>query len=411
MVDKAEIKSINDSTYEVEMPSGDKVEIGDKEAVDFKPSLKLNRWDGECFIKLGLPTADKITPVVEVGKVKWRGQKMETHFYPLEPKVVATKDKDGRDRQFGQNELGGFEFEIVLKEKPATNQIALDIQMQGLRFAYQPPLTQQEIEQGAIRPENVVGSYAVYHATKKNNEYMTGKAFHIYRPHLADAVGAEAWADLNINGDVLTITLPQDFLDEAIYPVTVDPDFGYDTIGGSSVEIADKIGVESFRVGSAWEMLAPGGTANLIKAYMDGANACDCTAFINQKDSVAAGQHGQIAVSAEVTCYPPPNWWEFPLASEALTSGVVYILNVMGDHASLAGGTYYIYFDENGAEAVASYYELHNYAAPESPWVVAAEGTTRDYSIYCNYTEVAPPVGLENKSANMGSKMVAAGLI
>ncbi|GAJ08531.1 unnamed protein product, partial [marine sediment metagenome] len=128
---------------------------------------------------MGLPTAEKVTPVVEAGKVKWRGQKVETRFYPLEPKTVTAKNKRGRDIQSTQNELGGFEFEIVLKEKPATNQIVLDIQARGLRFSYQPPLTQQEIDRGADRPDNVVGSYAVYHATKKNNQYMTGKAFHM----------------------------------------------------------------------------------------------------------------------------------------------------------------------------------------------------------------------------------------
>ncbi|GAI91778.1 unnamed protein product, partial [marine sediment metagenome] len=242
-------KLINDTTFEVELLGKDKVEIGDRESTNFKPHLKLNRWGGECFIKVGLPTTEKITPVVEAGKVKWRGRKVEAHFYPLEPKTVITKDNKGRDRQFDQNELGGFEFEVVLKEKPATNEINLDFETRGLRFAYQPPLhpdhptwadTNGNGIVNSFRPENVVGSYAAYHATRRNihasaedaEKYKTGKAFHIYRPHLVDAVGVEGWADLNISNGVLTITLPQEFLDEAMYPVIVDPDFGYTTIGG-----------------------------------------------------------------------------------------------------------------------------------------------------------------------------------
>lgn len=38
---------IDDTTYEITLPFGDKVEIGDKDAPDFKPHLKLNRWDGD----------------------------------------------------------------------------------------------------------------------------------------------------------------------------------------------------------------------------------------------------------------------------------------------------------------------------------------------------------------------------
>ncbi|GAJ08535.1 unnamed protein product [marine sediment metagenome] len=39
-------KQINPTTYEAELAGGAKVEIGDREAVDFKPHLKLNRWGG-----------------------------------------------------------------------------------------------------------------------------------------------------------------------------------------------------------------------------------------------------------------------------------------------------------------------------------------------------------------------------
>jgi hypothetical protein len=32
---------------------------------------------------------------------------------------------------------------------------------------------------------------------------------------------------------ILTITIPQDFLDKAVYPITVDPTFGYTSVGAS----------------------------------------------------------------------------------------------------------------------------------------------------------------------------------
>lgn len=396
----AKIKPINDTTFEVEMPSGDKVEIGDREATKFKPHLKLNRWGDECFLAIQ-PAGyieQEIEEELEGDKIKCKYKvkqediefELESEFYPLEPRtVVAAKDRRGRDVPFTQNELGGFEFEVVLKEKPVSNQIVFDIQAQGLRFSYQPPLTQGEIDKGTIRPDNVIGSYAVYHAIRGNShgnnvdaeKYKTGKAFHIYRPHLVDAVGSEAWADLNIFNGVLAIILPQQFLDEAVYPVTVDPDFGYTAIGGSSIAIGTYD--TSMRAGSAWAMPAPGGTANYIKAYLESEWNPGCKAFINQKDSVAAGQHGQIATKENLGITPGPHWEQFNLANEPLTAAVVYILNVTCDYAAI--GETHLYYDANGA--VASYIEYQIYAAPESPWVVNPEGTTLDYSIYCNYTE------------------------
>ncbi|MBA7577293.1 hypothetical protein ES708_19140 [subsurface metagenome] len=393
-------KPINPTTYEVELAGGDKVEIGEREAVDFKPHLKLNRWGGECFIKVGLPTTEKISPVVEEGKIKWCGQKIDTRFYPLEPRTVIAKDKHGRDVSFTQNGLGGFEFEIALKEKPTTNQIVFDIEAQELRFSYQPPLHPDHPtwNEEASCPENVVGSYAVYHATKKNNKYMTGKAFHIYRPIAEDALGNKAWCSLHIDGYIdpksLTITLPQQFMDEAIYPVTIDPDFGRTTIGETWYSIAEGPGKadREYRRGAAWTMPAPGGTANWIKAYLYGdfgEDPCDCKVFINQKDSGGAGTHGQIATKENLGCALAADWEQFNLASEALTAAVVYILNIIGDMDSIYYNCRYrVAGDANGA--VASYMEGEaDYDAPASPWVENPEGTTIDYSIYCNYS---PPV-------------------
>ena len=419
-----EIVPINPTTYEVTLAGGDKVEIGDREATKFKPHLKLNRWGGECFIAIQ-PAGEiesEFEPELEGGKIKYKYKvkqqgfelELESEFYPLEPRTVIAKDKDGRDRQFTQNELGGFEFTLTLEKKPTTNQITFDIQTQGLRFSYQPPLTQKEIDDGAIRPENVVGSYAVYHATRGNmhasqadaEKYKTGKAFHIYRPHLVDAHGAEAWANLNISDGALTITLPQEFLNAAVYPVTIDPDLGETAIGGTPLVFVDSS--NTYRVGSAWTM-PQAGTANYIKAYFGGDDAVDVKACINQKDSGGVGEHGQIAIKTNNNCVAAPHWEQFTLADEPLTSGVTYILNFKGNPDDLAiFDNYNCYYDANGA--VASYKTLDTWVPDDDPCHLAPpEGTTNDYSIYCNYSEVA--VGIENKSANMAAKMVAAGLI
>ena len=137
-----------------------------------------------------------------------------------------------------------IEIDIVVDSKPLSNVFTYDIQTKGLSFHYQPELTQEEIAEGGIyRPDNIVGSYAVYHSSKANNykysngtekNYKTGKAFHIYRPKAYDVKGEWRWCDLYIDNDKLVVTVPQDFLDTAKYPVVVDPKFGVETEGGSA---------------------------------------------------------------------------------------------------------------------------------------------------------------------------------
>lgn len=206
------------------------VEIGDEKQPDFKPRLKLKKWNNEVNFSVGLISSDK-NPKVTVADdlVEWSGKDYDAKFYPLD-----------------LGEDGGIEFEFTLRKKPKSNQIDLSIQAKGLEFHYQPPLTEQERLEMVDRPKNVEGSYAAYHSFKTGDytqlggqNYATGKAFHIYRPHAIDADGKETYADLQIDtaSSVLTIIMPQSFLDTATYPIWVDPTFGYTSVGASSYSL------------------------------------------------------------------------------------------------------------------------------------------------------------------------------
>lgn len=220
---------IDDTTF-ISIPKDDpkdkiEVEIGDSKQPDFRPQAKIMRWNNE--VNFSLRAEEKEGAVVEEkdGKIKYITPEYEVHQYE--------KPQIGED--------GGFEFEWVLKEKPSSNVLTATIQTKGLDFFYQPPLTQQEVDQGAERPDNVVGSYAVYNKRKEMNtvggmEYKTNKAFHIYRPKVIDANGVEAWGQLYIDEELgqLSVTIDQTWLDNAVYPVTVDPTFGFTSIGGTN---------------------------------------------------------------------------------------------------------------------------------------------------------------------------------
>jgi len=353
--------------------------------------LDLFKWGEEASLQILLDTVPTPNHTFTENKIEVENPDFLLRVYPIDTRTTGDF-YDDRDDMI-QCHDGGLRFELVFKKKrPAmSNVFKFPLIAKNLRCAYQRFLTEQEIiEAKIIRPLNVEGSYAFYHISKKNNQYMTGKAFHLFRPIAEDSIGSKAWCSLYINPQIteLTITIPQQFLDEAIYPITLDPDFGYQVIGTAGIIILATAG-SSFRAGSAWTMPASG-TANYLRAYLAGTVVCDCKAFINQKDSGGAGTHGQIATKENLACAADAGHWEeFTLASEVLTGGVDYILNVLGNGADAPGkgDNYFIVYDEIGATAVASYMEFpQNYGAPESPWVVNPEGTTLDYSIYVNYT-------------------------
>jgi len=108
------------------------------------PTAKLKKWGDETYIKISYPDFDKkIKPKQENKKLKWKGKDMEVHLYPLEP-----REFEENGHQVKQLENGGFEFEIILKKKPTTNKIVLNIETKGLKFYYQPPLNQEKQEEG-----------------------------------------------------------------------------------------------------------------------------------------------------------------------------------------------------------------------------------------------------------------------
>lgn len=209
------------------------IEVGDSKQADFYPQVKLMRWNNEVNSSLRLvydALPGNISFSENNGVITWKKGLYEARFYN---KPEASEE-------------GGFEFEVYLPQKPPINTLSFSINTKSLNWFYQPELTAQEKADGANRPDNVIGSYAVYHSTKgglndvSGMDYKVGKAFHVYRPHVVDAAMHETWADLSLDekSGILTITVPWSFLNSCVYPVIVDPTFGYTSVGGSSSTFA-----------------------------------------------------------------------------------------------------------------------------------------------------------------------------
>ena len=227
------MEPVTNSLYRIINTLGDKIEIGDVTSTNFVPIIRLTRWNEECELSFDCGERQLSSAQVLDNSVIW-----ETPFFTFK---YYLKDEDN------------FEYEIVLKVKTSRNFWIFPLQLENLVAYHQPPLTREFTPEDCVelsethvilkgslmeinRPTNVVNSIAFYHKTRTNmhksvedaEKYQTGKAFHLYRPECVDADGKRTWGDftLDANGNVV-MTIPQDFLDTAKYPVTIDPTFGY----------------------------------------------------------------------------------------------------------------------------------------------------------------------------------------
>jgi len=254
---------ILDPTVEIVPREQEQVIFGDENSDYFKPKMQLAKWGDETYVSLEYEISEQGQVGLEGNKVKYQtNSDVDVEIYTKDPEEISVSNDHGNLNTFIINEQGGVEFDLILKQKPKTNVFNYKLDSQGLGFHYQAPLDEEEKNNPEVdhctetecydkdgkivvqRPENVVGSYAVYHAKKSGDytqlggkNYRAGKAFHIYRPKVYDANGNWVWGELKISQDnsILSVAVDQDWLDNAVYPVRVDPNFGYETVGSSNV--------------------------------------------------------------------------------------------------------------------------------------------------------------------------------
>lgn len=351
--------------------------INTVELIKAQPEIRLKKWDGQ--VDLGV-RYDKVAAAgsraLLTDRMEWKGAKEEVHAYPLEAKSGM--------------EDGGFEIEIILKEKPDTN--VFNFQIDGadlLDFHYQPPLTTEQIERGMKRPVNVVGSYAVYYKNQSflvtsDTNYGTGKAFHIYRPKAIDANGSEVWCELNYTEPILQVDCSgqDEWFKTAALPITIDPTFGYTSIGASQDFVSGSGFVQ--RLGNATNYAGADCTLDSMSfALVVSANlSTDVTGFVSREQSVSSTQHGQVRKTERLalSITTSATWYDFTAGSETIVADD-YIVNVIGK--SSATGGLDIMFDSSGTR---NYYNdfgsNYNNIRDESPWTSTAFSGSNLYSAY-----------------------------
>ena len=323
-----------------------------------KPQVRFKKWNGE--VNLGLTYNDvKATgnrPLLS-NKMEFKDVKQEVAAYPLN----ATST----------------EIEVILLEKPVSNIIKFTLDnYQNLDFFYQPALTQKEIDEGANRPENVVGSYAVFAKEKANHivgqtNYGTGKVGHIYRPKIIDSAGTSVWGDLHIENGILSVTIPQNFLDKAVYPVrhAAGLTFGWSSNGGSYSLIQNTI--RGFA-----ETIPENGTGTSITGQLRWSTSGGNAKFALYKDSDLS----QIAITSAFSVaanFDGTKTANFT-ANPSLISGTAYLILAWGDQFGS------LYFD-TGPGSNVGYSDSQTYGTWPTP-LDAGSRSDKKYDIYATYT-------------------------
>lgn len=384
-----------------------------------RPEATLEKWNGEVGMKVSYPQVRS--------KGSRRAFTNELYY------------SEGNDTVAMQPVDGGYKIDVVWQDQPATNTVSFDIDgAEELDFFYQPALdaSHPKVENcsptecdtdgdGVIdmmRPENVVGSYAVYHKTKKNHvvggiNYETGKAFHIYRPKVIDDDGNETWGELKYENGQLSVTVDQSFLDKASYPVVVDPTFGYESVGGSSEDIANKWSSDfggdqaARKVGNEFSLSESGNLSKItaaLESFADGPGGpspseltIDISTSIQEQDSGGSGIHDVIANIERTSVTVPTSftWFDFTASGENL-SATNYILAALGDDTDLPDDTVpvkgvRIALDTTNnpkayLEGIDSGYTT---LRDEDPWTESWDGASEwTHSIYATYTATAEEV-------------------
>ena len=324
-------------------------EIGDTTKVDFYPQLKCSKWGNEVNLSLRLDES-LVGSTHVTGEVdKFIKSNLECHFYAVSE---------------------GYEFGILLKTRPPNNWLTFTVESKNCIIYEQPVIKAAD----GYRPDNVVNSLAVY-GYKAGGKYQTGKFCHIYRPWGEDSKGARYWCDLAYNAGEVTLLIPDELLTTGVYPILIDPTFGYTSVPGTALTTKKKMWSSSGTSGGT------AGTGNSIIAYLDGSGGAQTGAGLYTDSS---GPDTLVTNGCAGTQTPTSAGWYTHTFGTAPTiaASTTYWIAVGGQNV----GTSNVYYD---SAADGYYYNNIDIVASGCPSTFSKDTYygSRRFGFYVDYTE------------------------
>jgi len=323
----------------------------------------------------------------------WKDQPGVTLKYDMGKPTTWEKLQDKRTKQVLVEQVtDGLKIDILLNEKPDTNVFCYQLEgWENYDFFHQPALTNEEIAEGSYRPEEIVGSYAVYHKTLKNHmegqtNYETGKVAHIPYPYTwsvnaTSSTKRRAEAFTIENGN-MCVTVAQSDLDTMEYPIRVDPTFGYTTAGASHINYP--VGGCTSRVATMHNPLVAtsGDVVTSISIYAFASSS----SFFNVAIYVSTGTPTTLLGSTTITVGTSLDWATSSALSFSMTGGTTYVQAFSVPNPPNVGRS--ISFDAGVAPGRLLRADASCVTGPvmTDPFGGVGTDSGRHYSIYATYT-------------------------
>jgi hypothetical protein len=253
---------------------------------------------------------------------------------------------------------GRSKWDVIYAKKPPSNIVEWELKCSPeLDFLYQDPSdtnTWPFLDANPEYDDDIVGSYAIYcerggHLKSADGKddiynYFAGKLSHLYRPLCIDDDGKEEWADLELIkiSDILytlRAIIPQVFLDSAKYPLTLDPNLGYDTKGGTYTNGSNANYMGCYNVtagsnGTATTIVTWNKATELdklkVSLYATCADGAD--RVLNSYEELSpSGDTEEFDVSGESYAISNGSDYHPALGCEAAGHGIYYDIGVSGD--------------------------------------------------------------------------------
>jgi hypothetical protein len=341
--------------------------------------VRSEKWGGRAWLDLS-PVGTKpkkqkpwkLSPAGDALEIETEGKRGKQN------RGVTTRIKSGS--------LEWDEIFATAADLPKEPYVAYDVtNPPGLTFHYQPELTPKEIAEGAYRAPNIVGSYAVYwpqsgrilrpDGTERIN-YETGKFCHIPRPEWIDAAGNRLWGEQAIDAGQLRIAVPTLWLGmaERQWPVTLDPTFGYESIGATLLNYS-----ANYIFAHGPHTLPSAGTADSVSVYTRTAGVSLTTGLYADSGGAPASLHTDSAGGASLL----NDWTTQAMDAPAAISGIAWIaVRTAGLLAT----------NRDTVAGIGDYYKSSAYSAGQLDNPFETPGGTQAsyaFSIYATYTEAA----------------------
>ena len=336
-----------------DIPQGERVEIHKDKA-----QMDLIGWNDEYKISIipQIPTAqlgatDK--PFTVPADRPLLSKRME---YKSGNVTAFIEPKEGTENE--------FDIDFTLDAKPDTN--VFEYKIDGA-------------EEFAFQLENT-GLIQVFHKNKRNHRigstnYRAGKVFDIFPPIITDATGSSTSGQFAFVDNMLSITVPNSFLINATYPVTIDPTFGYTDTCSVSAGSIENI------VEGALQTLTEDADVSMITALLTiSTSNKNAKTAIYESDGTLVAQSNEVLVTNTASTYT-----DFTI-STSISAGDYYLAAWMaaGTGFGIANGCTVCTTGNNFADS-----ETYGATFPDP----ATLGTPTDdeMCIYATYTADAPP--------------------